>query len=69
MRKLLYSLFMTLVMVSPAFADNNSLFYQHGKIYVVVGVLSIIFLGLSLYLIRLDIRLSKMEKNKHKISQ
>lgn len=60
---------MSLMMFSTAFADNNSLFYQHGKIYVVVGVLSIIFLGLSMYLIRLDIRLSKMEKNKHKNSQ
>ncbi len=68
MKKLIHSLLITLLMVGPAYADNNSLFYQHGKIYVVVGVLSIIFLGLSFYLIRLDMRLSKMEKNKNKIN-
>ena len=35
-----------------------------GKIYVVVTVLSVIFIGLSIYLFRLDRRITKMEKEK-----
>ena len=35
-----------------------------GKIYVVVTVLSLIFAGITLYLIRLDKRISKMEKER-----
>ena len=34
----------------------------HGKIYVVVAVLVTILLGLLLYLIRLDKKISKLEK-------
>jgi hypothetical protein len=33
-----------------------------GKIYVVVAVLSIILLGVLLYLIRIDAKISKLEK-------
>jgi CcmD family protein len=33
-----------------------------GKIYVVVAVVSIILLGILLYLIRLDTKISKLEK-------
>jgi CcmD family protein len=33
-----------------------------GKIYVVVAVLSIILLGILLYLIRLDAKISRLEK-------
>jgi hypothetical protein len=33
-----------------------------GKIYVVVAVLSIILLGILLYLIRIDAKISKLEK-------
>jgi CcmD family protein len=41
--------------------------YQSGKIYVVVGVISIIFIGIVTYLIMLDRKISKLEneiKNK-----
>lgn len=37
---------------------------RDGKIYVVVGVIAIIFLGLAFYLIALDRRISKMENRK-----
>ena len=37
-------------------------FYSNGKIYVVVTVLSIIFIGIILYLIRIDKPLRKTEK-------
>jgi CcmD family protein len=36
--------------------------YQSGKIYVVVAVLSIIFIGIACYLIMLDRKVSKLEK-------
>mgnify|MGYP001582542088 CR=1 FL=1 len=35
-----------------------------GKIYVVVGVLSVIFIGIIIYLINIDRKISKMEKEK-----
>jgi CcmD family protein len=36
---------------------------QNGKIYVVVAVILAIFLGIIIYLIRLDRKISKLEKN------
>lgn len=35
---------------------------SNGKIYVVVGVIAIIFVGLVVYLITIDRRLKKIEK-------
>jgi hypothetical protein len=35
---------------------------SNGKIYVVVGVIAIIFVGLIVYLISIDFRLKKIEK-------
>jgi CcmD family protein len=35
---------------------------SNGKIYVVVAVLTAIFIGIVLYLIRLDRKLSKLER-------
>jgi hypothetical protein len=34
---------------------------SEGKIYIVIGVLMIMFIGFILYLIRLDRRVTKME--------
>ncbi|MFL5740562.1 MAG: CcmD family protein [Flavisolibacter sp.] len=36
---------------------------RSGKIYVVVAVLLVIFLGIIIYLVRLDRKLSRLEKN------
>ena len=36
--------------------------HQNGKIYVVVGVIAIIFIGIVVYLISIDRRLKKIEK-------
>lgn len=36
---------------------------ESGKIYVVVAVIAVIFIGIVLYLITLDRRISKMEQN------
>jgi len=37
-------------------------FYSNGKIYVVVTIMSIIFLGIIVFLIRIDRHLKKTEK-------
>ena len=44
---------------TPAMADT---FRSDGKIYVVIAVLSIIFICIISYLIYLDIKLKKLEK-------
>jgi CcmD family protein len=37
---------------------------SNGKIYVVVAVILVIFAGILLYLIRLDRKITKLERNK-----
>ncbi|MBC8047786.1 MAG: CcmD family protein [Fimbriimonadaceae bacterium] len=37
-------------------------FYAAGKIYVVIGVIAIVLVGIFLYLIRLDRKINKIEK-------
>jgi len=46
---------------APAMADTMR---QDGKIYVVVLVLATIFAGIIAFLVRLDRKISKLEKNK-----
>lgn len=55
---------------SSALAQNSEqdvemakLLYQNGKIYVVVFILATIFAGIIFYLIRLEKKLNKLEKN------
>lgn len=38
---------------------------SNGKIYVLVGVIVIIFAGITVYLISTDRKISKLEKNLH----
>ena len=38
---------------------------SNGKIYVLVGVIGIIFAGITVYLISTDRKISKLEKNLH----
>jgi len=45
-------------------AQNDNLMYSNGKIYVVVAVISIIFVGLALYLVQLDRKITKLENEK-----
>lgn len=37
-------------------------FRQDGKIYVVLAVIAIIFVGMLVYMIRLDVKIRKLEK-------
>lgn len=69
MRKsyLLSTIFLTLIALAakaqetqPEMADAMR---SNGKIYVVVLVLATIFAGIILYLVRLDRKITRMEKN------
>lgn len=65
-RQLLFLLLAVIASVSQAqdrsvqMADNMR---SNGKIYVVVVVILTIFAGIVLYLIRLDRKIAKLEKN------
>jgi hypothetical protein len=67
--KTLLSLFIVLLFAATAQAQGvagESTFGQtmrsNGRIYVVIAVMTTILVGLFLYLIRLDRKISKMEK-------
>jgi CcmD family protein len=47
------------VLIAQSLGDNMR---NNGKIYVVVAVLVTIFIGIILYLIRLDRKITKLEK-------
>ena len=71
MKKILNLLAFLFVSVS-AFAQNTDKvemadeLYKSGKIYVVVIVLSVIFVGIITYLVLLDRKVSKLEKEINK---
>ncbi|MDP2189431.1 MAG: CcmD family protein [Sphingobacteriaceae bacterium] len=68
MNKIKYILLAALILIFQPFAQAQSevemadLMRTDGKIYVVVAVLLIIFIGLIVYLINLDRKVSKLEK-------
>jgi CcmD family protein len=43
--------------------EMAQLMRSNGKIYVVVAVVGIVFLGIIVYLVRIDRKISRMEKN------
>lgn len=70
MNKLIYTLILAMAAIgaqaqeaatqaSPQMAD---LFRQEGKIYIVITVLSIVFVSLIVYLVSIDLKLRKLEK-------
>jgi len=68
MKRLLLSLTLLLLMVFPAFsqemqaAEGENILWQSGKIYVVIAVIAIIFVGIIIYLINIDRKVGKLEK-------
>lgn len=60
---LFYFLFFTLLLRAQdvTMADTMK---ENGKIYVVIAVILTILAGLILYLVRLDRKISKLEKNR-----
>ena len=61
MKKASLSILFLSVMVNAMAQNNESLFRSSGKIYVVVGILTIIFLLIVIYLIRLDRKIKQLE--------
>ena len=59
----IFALFLIVELVE-AQSDSgfNNLMYSSGKIYNVVGVIILIFIGIAIYLFRIDKRLSKIEE-------
>ncbi len=59
-------LFFTLLFSTGLMAQNDvemaDTFRADGKIYVVVAILSIVFTGIVIFLIRLDRKISRIEK-------
>ncbi|GAA4304170.1 CcmD family protein [Compostibacter hankyongensis] len=53
---------------SGASPQMDSALQQNGKIYVVVAVLVVIFIGIVLFLIRMERRISRMEKDQRSAS-
>jgi hypothetical protein len=64
MKKITLSLLFLSALVQDSAQGNESLFRSSGKIYVVVGIIGIIFLMIVLYLYRLDKKISRLEKDK-----
>ena len=48
-----------------AYEGSPDFFQSVGKIYVVVAVIALIFMGLALLLYRMDRRITNLEQNKH----
>lgn len=63
-RQLCLTIFTLLLCASTAFsqASGEAFFHSAGKIYVVLGVVLIVFLGMVLFLISIQRKVSKLEK-------
>ena len=66
MKKRYFLFILGLVFNLQAFAQGEQVDFMRsiGKIYVVVAVIAIIFVGLALYLIQLDRKITKLENEK-----
>ena len=62
--KKLTTIFFLLLFTMITNAQTGNFMRDNGKIYVVVAVMLTILAGLVLYLVRLDRKISKLEKNK-----
>lgn len=60
----LFSMICTTVVQAQDKSDFNGFMRSNGRSYVVVAVMLTILAGLILYVVRLDRKISKMEKEK-----
>ena len=60
--KLIFLFFLSFIANNLFAQSQQNPFYSNGKIYVVVTVMSIIFTGIIIYLIKIDRRLKKTER-------
>lgn len=68
-RRTILTMLFTVLVLAPAIAQEAlpemaDTMRADGKIYVVVLVLATIFAGIIAYLVRIDRKISKLEKNK-----
>lgn len=61
----LFSFLMTVASAQGGPVSMADEMRSNGKIYVVVAVILTIFAGIVLYLVRLDRKISKLEKSEH----
>jgi CcmD family protein len=72
MKKFILTLAITLSFTLNLLAQNSGgvemadALRSSGKIYVVVSVISVVFIGLAIYLFSIDSRLKKLEKQNTK---
>jgi len=63
-KQFLLSIFLVILSVNLLLAESGSIDFLRstGKIYSVVAVIAVIFLGIVWYLFRLDKKITKLEK-------
>ena len=62
-KKIAILLAMLMMTIQSAFASGmEEFFYASGKIYVVIGVVAIVLVGLCLYLIMMDRKVKRLEE-------
>jgi CcmD family protein len=72
MKKFIFTLVLTLSYSLNLLAQNSNgvdmadALRSSGKIYVVVSVISVVFIGIAIYLFSIDSRLKKIEKQNTK---
>lgn len=69
MKKLMICILGLLLLTIPAIAESSGLemadrLRQDGRIYAVVAVMTIIFTGIAIFLLYIDTRVRKLEKEK-----
>ena len=62
---LIFGLFQTLNLFAGTTPEMADAFRSEGKIYVVLAVILLIFIGLALWLFLLDRRIKKLENDHH----
>ena len=62
---LIASLLLALSGSAQSIGTESGIMHENMKVYVAVAVLSVIFLGIVIFLFSLESRLTKLEKNKH----
>lgn len=65
LKKTILTFALALMSVFSFAQENNSdVMRSNGKIYVVVAVVTVIMIGIFIYLLNLDRKISRIEKNK-----
>ena len=65
MNKIIFYLLLTMSLITNAQdVEMADTFREDGKIYVVVGVVLLVLAGLIVYMIKVENRIKKLEKNK-----